>query len=319
MPVSLGPNFTVDEMVNLVQIGAVLPTTATLFSTNNIISLLDNEMRAEIIPLVKTLNEEFWVVNYDQNIVLNQTAYQLPYRAAASALRDIVLVDQNNNEIKLVRYEPEDIKFPMIPYGSPYFPLGYYLKDNAIVFFPGQVAQYTSYTLRMKYERRPNNLTSNQNCGQITAIDVGDSEVTVNFVPSSWTANTTTVDLINNIPPFNSWEDDVSITDINGLVLTLSSIPDDLAVGNWVAQSMTTPIPQIPYEGFPVLTQCGVLKCVSALNDSSAIQRAEKELESKKVNFRSMMTPRVEGTPKILSGSEGVFNWGRNVWGNWGQ
>lgn len=317
MPVSLGPNFTVDEMVSMVQIGAVLPTTATLFTTNNIISLLDNEMRAQIIPLVKTLNEEFWVVNYDQQVQANVNSYAIPYRASAAALRDIVLVDPNNNELKLVRYEPEDTKFPNIPYNDPYFPLGFYLKDNSIVLFPTTASQYTSYTLRMKYERRPNNLISNQSCGQITAIDTLTDTITVNFVPSAWTAGTTTLDLINNIPPFQSFEDDVLITAINGLDLTLDELPSDLAVGNWAAQSMTTPIAQIPYEAFPVLTQCGVLKTLTALGDTAAIGEAKKELDDKKTMYRSMATPRVEGTPKILSGRGGIMDFGRGIVG-WG-
>ena len=315
--VLLGPNFTVDNLVTSVQNRAVLPNTPTLYTSSTIIQLMDEEMRTDIIPLVKTLNEEFWVTNYDQSVVSGQNSYSIPYRATAQGLRDVVFVDNNNNELGLVRYEPEDIKFPMIPYGTPYFPLGYYLKDNSVVLFPPTASQYTTYSLRMKYERRPNNLISYGSAGQIVSINTGSNQVTLSFVPTTWTTSTT-LDVINNIPPFNSVGDDIQITAINGLTLTLSSIPTGTAVNYWVAQSMTSPVPQIPYETFPILSQMTVVAVLSGIGDNAALGEAQKKLDKMKADFQAVGTPRVEGTPKTLSNRGGVFDYGRNVWGNWG-
>ncbi len=315
MVLALGPDFTVDNLVSSVQLRCVLPSTPTLYTTTNIIQLLDEEMRTGIIPLVKTLKEEYWVTNYDYPIVAGVQTYAIPYRAALTALRDVVLVDNLDNELKLVRYEPEDIKFPLIPTGSPYFALGYYLKANNVVLFPPTAAQYTTYSVRMKYERRPNNLISMGNAGQVVTINTGTNQVTLSYVPTSWTANVTTVDIINNVPPFDSVGDDIQVTGKSGLTLTLSSLPDDLAVNFWVAPSMQTPIAQIPYEAFPILSQRGVVRVMSGLGDSAALTEATKALEKMEDGFRSVATPRVEGTPKTLSNRGGVFDLGRQTMG----
>ena len=153
---------------------------------------------------------------------------------------------------------------PLIPYNSPYFRLGYYLQDFNVILFPPQVSNYTAYQILMKWERRPSNLTLTTNCGQITAFDENASTITLSYVPTSWQADVTTVDVINNLPPFNSIADDVVITDITGLVLTVS-VPslysstfwDAVAQNYWLAPSMTSPIPQLPYEAFPYLTALG--------------------------------------------------------------
>lgn len=308
--IALGPNFTVDNLVTSVQLRCVLPSTPTLYTSTNIIQLLDEEMRTGIIPLVKTLKEEYWVTNYDYSIVSGTQSYAIPYRAALQALRDVVLVDTIGNELKLVRYEPEDIKFPLIPNSNPYFALGYYLKDNSVVLFPPTASQYTTYSLRMKYERRPNNLVSMGSAGQITAINTGASQVTLSFVPTSWTTSTT-IDIINNIPPFNSLGDDIRITAKSGLTLTLSSLPTTTALNFWVAQSMQTPVAQIPYEAFPILSQRGVVRVMSGIGDTSALTEAKKELKEMETAFQSVATPRVEGTPKTLSNRGGVFDLGR--------
>lgn len=101
--VLLGPNFTFDNLVTSVQLRAVLPSTPTLYTPSSIIQLMDEEMRTDIIPLVKTLNEEFWVTNYDQQVQANVQSYSIPNRATAQGLRDVVFVDSNGNELGLVR------------------------------------------------------------------------------------------------------------------------------------------------------------------------------------------------------------------------
>jgi len=323
MVVALGPNVTVDGLVSLIQTQGTIPSSPTLLAPATIINFLDNEMRGNVFPLVKSLKEEYWVVSLSNPIISTQSAYPIPYRATGAALRMVSMVDNNGNLLKLTRYEPEDTQFPLIPYGSPYFPLGFYLQDNSVVLYPPVATNYTSYTLQFKYERRPSNLVSSSACGQVTSFNQGASTVTLNFVPTAWTTSTT-VDVINNFPPFNSIADDVVITNIAGLTLTLS-IPSAYtstfwtAIANnfWVSQSMTTPIPQIPYEAFPYLAQLGLKRCMQALGDVQGIKDADETLKTIAMDLKSLLTPRVEGSPKVLAGRGGIFDYGRNSLGSW--
>jgi hypothetical protein len=325
MVVSLGADVTVDALVSLIKQQAVVPNTASLFSSANVTSLLNDAMRKRLIPLVKSVKEEYWVTTTATQISASVNAYPIPYRAVAHALRDVALMDNNQNLLQLVRYEPEDIKFPLIPYNSPYFRLGYYLQDYNVILFPPQVSNYTSYQILMKWERRPSDLTLSTNCGYITSYSQGASTITLSVVPTSWQANVTTVDVINNLPPFNSIADDVVITNINGLVLTVS-IPStysstfwtNVANNFWLSRSMTSPIPQIPYEAFPYLAALGKKQLLSGLGDSGMMKECDDDIAEAKTLILSEITPRVEGTPKILSGFGGIINYGQNRIGNLG-
>lgn len=324
MVVQLGVNVTVDAMVNLIKQQTVIPNTASLFSATNVTNLLNYEMTRKVVPLVKSVKEEYWVTTTSTQISASVNAYPIPYRAAGNALRDLALTDNNGNLLQLVRYEPEDVKFPLIPYNSPYFRLGYYLQDFNVILFPPQVSNYTAYQILMKWERRPSNLTLSTNCGQITAFDENASTITLSFVPTSWSTSTT-LDIINNLPPFNSVADDVVITNINGLVLTVtipsgfsSTFWSAVAQNFWAAPSMTTPIPQLPFEAFPFLTALGKKAVLQGLGDTNALKDVNDEIEDTKVLINSLLTPRVEGTPKLLSGFGGILNYGQNRIGNLG-
>lgn len=323
MVVKLGPNVTVDYLVSLIKQQAVIPQTSALFSQTNVANLLDNVMRENVIPLVKSVKEEYWVVTSATQVSASVNAYPIPYRAAGNALRDVALMDNNQNLLYLVRYEPEDIKFPLIPYNSPYFRLGYYLQDFNVILFPPQVANYVAYQVLMKWERRPSNLTLSTNCGQVVSFDENASTITLSYVPTSWDT-TTTIDVINYLPPFQSIADDVVITNIAGLTLTVT-VPSgytnfwsQLTANFWIAPSMSTPIPQIPYEAFPYLTALGRKEVLAGIADTQMMKDIDERIEKTKVLINSIITPRVEGTPKILSGFGGIINYGQNRVGNLG-
>ncbi len=325
MVVSLGAPVTVDYLVSLVKQQAVIPNTASLFSQTNVTNLMDNMMREMVVPLVKSLKEEYWVVTTATQVSATVNNYPIPYRAVGTALRDACLMDNNQNLLQLVRYEPEDIKFPLIPYNSPYFRLGYYLQNNSLILFPPQVSNYVAYQVLMKWERRPSNLTLTTNCGQIVSFDSVLSTLTLSYVPTTWAANVTTVDIINNLPPFDSIADDAVITNIAGNTITIT-VPsaysttfwEAVAANYWVSLSMTSPIPQLPYEAFPYLAALTRKEVLTGIADSNMMKDMDNRIEMSKVAINSILTPRVEGTPKILSGFGGIINYGQNRIGNMG-
>jgi hypothetical protein len=146
----------------------------------------------------------------------------------------------------------------------------------------------------------------------------------LSFVPSAW-STTTTLDFINNLPPFNSIADDVVVTNIAGLTLTVtipstysSTFWTNLAANFWAAPSMTSPIPQLPYEAFPYLAALTRKEVLAGLADSNMMKDMDDRIERSKIAINSILTPRVEGTPKQLSGFGGIVNYGQNRIGNLG-
>jgi hypothetical protein len=217
---------------------------------------------------------------------------------------DVVFVDPTGNEMQLNELSPVQIAGSTV-FGQtlPLYTFGYYLKDDQLILYPQQAVNATAYTLRMKFFRRPNNLVLTASCAQITAIN--GSIVTVNAVPSDWTTSTT-FDVIQNFPQFKSISDGQAITLISNLNITLSSVPTGLAVGMYLCPTGVSCIPQIPYEAFSFLVQCGIERLAESLGDSQGAQVAAKRAEKLALNIVRLIAPRVQkGTKKIINKNDG--------------
>lgn len=303
------PDYTVDNMVTDVRNDYITPTSQNLFLDTDVIRHLDKAMRTKIVPLINSVREEYWVTVFDQ-AVTGASSYTFPQRSSGAMLRDVVFVDSQGNEIELTRLSPVQIKstFPF-GYQLPLYTFGYYLQDDKVILYPQQAVNATAYTLRMKFLRRPNNLTSVTNCGKITAV--ASNVVMLDNIDSTWTT-ATTFDTIQNFPQFNSIQDGGSITSINTGTsqITLTTAPTGLAVGMYLCPTLTSCIPQIPYEAYDLLIAAGAARLARGLGDSQGLQLAEKNYEDGAKDFIKLIDPRVQGGRKIVNNRNNPFNFG---------
>lgn len=303
------PDYTVDGMVDDLKNEYITPTSQNLFEPEDIVKHLDKAMRSKIIPLINSVREEYWVNVYDQ-AVTGAASYTIPQRSSGAMLRDVLFVDPQGNPIELTRLSPTQIK-TTFPYGSqlPLYTFGYYLQDDQVFLYPRQAVNATSYTLRMTFLRRPNNLTLVSNCGQI--LTIASNVVTLDNLDSTW-ATTTTFDIIENFPQFNSISDGQTITNINTITneVTLSSVPTGLAVGMYVCPTLMSCIPQIPYETYDILLAAGAVRIARALGDSQGLELALKGYEEASKDFVRLVDPRVQGGRKIISNRNNAYGFG---------
>lgn len=307
------PAYLVDNLVESCFLKYVIPSAQVTFTNQQVTDLLDEELRSTIVPFINSVHGEYWVTNFDQPIVQGQNTYTVPQRTAAGVLRDLVLVDANNNEYNVALLSPAQAKFSanwITPtnYGAGF---SYYMQDDKAVLLPLSVSPPTAYTLRMKEIRRPNNLTLSSNCGQVTSIDrtnVNAPVVALSNVSSDWTTSTT-FDIIQNFPQFNSIIDGVGVTALSGLNVTFDDPLADLTVGMWVCPTLMSCIPQIPYEVFPYLVERGILRMVQSIVDNALIPIVEKRCKELKDALTSLLEPRVQGSPKVIINPNNRTNW----------
>lgn len=303
------PNYTVDNLVTSVRNKYINPQSQSLFEDTDVVSLLDEELRSNIIPVINSCDSDYWITNYDQQVT-GAASYTVPQRSAAGALYDVVFLDTQGNPIDMQKLSTVQIKatFPF-GYQLPLYTFGYYVEDDQVFLYPQQAQNATGYKLRMKFYRRPNNLTLSTNCAQIT--NIASSVVTVNYIDTAWTTSTT-FDVIQNFPQFISISDGLGITNIDSvnLKLTLSSVPTGLAVGMYLCPTLMTCIPQIPYETYPLLVQRGIIRMAESLGDSQGTQLAEKRYEEMKKDIINMMTPRVKKSARKIVNKNSPYSWG---------
>lgn len=279
------------------------PNALGAIQSGDVITFLDEEMRSTVAPLVLAAQEEFWVQNIDTPVLANVYNYTIPQRASFATWRDVVFVDSNGVEINMTELSPEYLKLTYPAGGNPpLYTFGFILQNDQVILWPPNGGTPTQYSLRMKIKRRPNSLTSNTNCGIVSAIN--SLVVSLSQADTTWTS-ATTFDIIPNSPQFTSRKDDQTVTAVSlptggPYTLTFSTIPTGLTVGDWVCPSMMSPIPQIPYDMFPLLAQRGAIKILEALGDTTNLQVAERRYQDMSVDFARTVSPRIDGTPKKI-------------------
>ena len=297
-----------DSLAAEVNLHCLNPVSSNTFQLADIVTLMGCNMSLHIVPLMKSVGQDYFVMNVDLPITAGKSAYTIPPRAIGNAIRDVVLLDASGNEIALNNLAREYIKiqfpFNFIP---SIWSFGQYMTANEVNLYNTFIQSYTAYTLRFITERRPGTLTLSTTCGQITGIS--GKTLNLSFVDSAWTT-ATTFDLINQLPPFQSLGDDLAITGLTAGTpgtLTLSSVPSGIAKGQWICPAMMSCIPQIPYEFYPLLIEHTVADVARALDMSQLLAATEASIEKFETNALKLARPRIAGSPKVIINKDG-FN-----------
>ncbi len=311
-------DYTVDRIIKSIKRRITLPDAQNLYSDDDLIEFMGDELSSTIVPLLHSVQQEYWVNVHDVQLVQDQTAYKIPIRGAINGLRLVTLLDTNNNEIDYPLLRPE-MTASSYNWLSPYSTstlYGFYMQDDHIVMFPNSVVTNPVNRIRFRFERQPNQLCSVEESGHITAI-VGNV-VTVDSIPTDWAVDNT-VDWINGQIAFQSKGDDLTITAINTgtLEITLDSVPTDAAIGDWIAISGTSPIPQIPYQLFPFLAQCVANLCMAGMADAEPYVDGKKKEAQMKEDLLKLLQPRDMGNVQTVVNRGGLFDNGQ-FWG-WGS
>lgn len=303
----IGLDYTVDGVVSNTKLKGLLPNARNLYLSPDMLALMNDEFISVIVPLIMKEKQEYLVAAYDEAIAAGQTSFFIDHRAVGLKLRDCVLVDSGGQELPLDRYEPEDLKNGLQVGGlRP----GFYVDNDKINLLPSD-GSFSQYTFRQRICRRPNKLVAKASAGQITAINTGTKVVTLDRMPSAFTTSLT-YDLIKGTPSFRCRAEAQAITTKSGFDLTFTEdLPEDLEVGDWVAETGYSPIPQVPCEIHPLLGQRTVMKIMEGMKDAKGLELATASYDRMAGEFAGLVTPRVDGSPQKLVSRRGIASYRR--------
>lgn len=296
-------DYTTTGLISNTKRRMLAPSAQSMFPDQAVVDFLNDELQVTLVPAIKAAAEEFFVVVADTTVVAGQTQYDVPARAFTGSLRDVSLVDGSGNETYLAQFTPETLK-DANSFSAARQPYGFYMQGNKLVLTPSPVGGAT--TIRLRYERRPNNLIQATQAMTITNVNTGLNQVTVSSVPTGVYSIGSVIDFIKHTPYFDSVGDDYAITNIAGNVFTFASLPTGLAAGNYMAISGYAPVPQIPYEGMLVL--CQLAASAMLLSQGAPDREAAKaKADEMMARFIASIAPRVKGTPKKIVNRGGIF------------
>jgi hypothetical protein len=279
---------TTSELIAALKIQGSFPTSDDLFSTSDFLVLLNNQLKTDLTPLMLKLNEEYFLQYKDFTITQGAT-YRIPNRAIGAKIRDLKLMDSSGNFSSIDRLFEED---------RPSNKSGYFMLRNSIEL----TNDFTSGTLRMSYFARPNQLVSTSACGVITSIDEGNFIVDLDAAPSTF-IDTTLCDFVQASNPYDLLGYDYEISNVSGVSITFSALPDGLAEGDYLCLANQSPVPLLPDELHPILMQSALCRALSSKKDK-VYEQEMIVLDQMKQDAINMLDPRVENNSiKFRSGA----------------
>lgn len=284
------PSFTTSEFLASVRRLAHVPSADTTFTDNDLLAFANEEMQIGVVPQILSVREGFYMAPpLDMAIVQGQDTYSFPSRTIGGRIANISLVNGNY----VYQYARTEVGQLLSTNISPESFYAFYLQGNSFVLIP--IPSFG--TLRIRYYRRPNQLVVPTDCAQITAIS--PTSLTVASIPTTWAA-TNLVDILQANPGFDSLGTDLAITSINSNIINFDSLPNGIAVGDWVALAETAPVIQMPLEFQPLLEQRVVIKVLEAQGYLPKAQFAQQKLSEMEKAVFTLINPRVDQNPKII-------------------
>jgi hypothetical protein len=318
----MGFDFTNTNLLDDVKRRTFMPANQITYSDEDILHYADEELQIGIVPLLMSVREDYFVAYIDTTIDANTAGYDIPERAIGTKLKDVTVIETtalNTPPGSIVEISIPRIQSDQGPTRMLNNYPGFYVRENQIILQNPNA--FDGKFLRQYYFKRPKLVPVTQG-SKITALGpqvftpvLAANQVVVDFVPPGF-GSSNTVDLIQAKPGFRTVLMDLPIT-CSGLVITftsLTTLPTNLQIGDWICLAGETTIPQIPVELHPILAQRVAVKVLEGLGDVTNLQAAQVKLKEAEHSVLMMISNRVEGEPQKIVNPYSclrVFPWRR--------
>ena len=155
------------DLIRSIKRRAFIPSSQETFTDEDLLEMATEEINLGLVPLIQRMHEEHLV--YYTEIVLepSKKRYAIPARAHGNKLRDVALVDENDNVFEMHRYSLNELSD--FSNTTAYINArGFYLENNDIILtnFQTNIGQ----KLRVYFYMRPNSLILESNGAVINSV-----------------------------------------------------------------------------------------------------------------------------------------------------
>ena len=276
-----------------------VPNYQPRFSQSDILALANEEQQSLVVPMIVALREEFFVSRETLSITAGDFGFRIPERAIGRTLREIQYRNQTGGTLvyDLPRISIEDsYGFTNLGSGTPN---GFMVEGDTIRLLPTPSSDGEVVLFML---RKPSSLVLTSRTAVVTAV--GTNTITLSKVPSNLTIGSK-IDITDNKPAYPLVYKDLTITNISGVVITVSGFTGTALSGvdanDVVSTALETSIVQLPDEAAIVLIHATAVRVLEALSIPDQMKIAEDKLQQKIRACREILSPRVEGSvPKII-------------------
>lgn len=300
-------NLIASKLIESVRNRAMIPDDTSVYDDQSILAILNEEIDVGLLDTLLTLQEEH-LVTYTDKVPENGRLI-IPSRSVASKLRDLhKLSGSNIREMSRVSLEElSDYDNGYDSYNSDLF----YLEGDEIVLIGD-----SSHLMRMYFNLRPNVISLESTCAQITSIDRSTGVIQFSSIPAAF-SSLAELDFVQEKSPNKILAFDIPVTSVTISTKTITvnpaSIPSRLSVGDWVCPTETSPYPNVPTEMHPLLAQRAAIFILEALGDNENLGSAKSKLSQMEKSIQKILDDRVEGAPRKIKSRHGFLSSSRGL------
>jgi len=286
--------YTVDNLVTSVKARASVPESDGTITSEDLIRFANEDLDENIIPLILSTREEYYLTYEDYNVENGQQEYDIPYRAIGMRIRAIKTV-VDGKEGRVLSHIPLELVDNNDGIQDYDIDRGFYLRNDKIVFITPLYSGGSGGSFRVYFYLRPNDLVLTSRVGTIESIDTSTNTLTVTSFPSVINDNSE-VDFIQSTPNHRTYSYDIQVSSVSAATrqITVASLPSSLQVGDYICLAGETPTPQMPVDIIPVLEQAVVCKVLESIGDTVGLKNATSRLEKLEKRLMSVLDSRVE-------------------------
>jgi hypothetical protein len=292
--------WTVDELLAAMKRKSNLPTgTNAKFTDTEILSMAHSVLITQVDPILTNLREEYGVTREDFALTAGDGTVVLPERAISGTIRQVLLVRPDGTSYPLERVAEADTWQFERPGQSGLTPVAYALEDDVLRLLPAPAD--ATYSVRIKYRRRPSRFVLSATCHQLTFLPVGL------VVTTSGPATTSgDKDLVRARPPFGVPVQGVNATAAGSGTVTFTFDAAataglaDARVGDWICVKDTTCVLPVPERFQELLLDLATAELLLEWGDRASAQDIRETVSTYVDSLAAAQSNRAEAQPQIV-------------------
>ena len=182
------------DLIRSIKRRAFIPNSQETFTDEDLLEMATEEVNIGLVPLIQRMHEEHLVYYIEIPLERDVKRYAIPARAHGNKIRDVALVDENDNVFEMHRYSLSEISD--FTNTTTYINnRGFYLENNDLILSNFDVN--VNNKLRIYFYMRPNYLVK-ENMGAIIQSIINTNEVN-NITPISGSISNITIGTVTVI------------------------------------------------------------------------------------------------------------------------
>lgn len=295
------------KLIRSVRNRALIPTDTSVFTDEDILDILNEEVTQGLLATIMSLNEEHMVDHIDIPIDSSEdlsAGIDIPERAVGNKLRDVAYI-REGNVYELSRISLEEISdfrndFDRYNYNLDLF----YIEGNKIKFVSNKVS---ADFVRVYFYMMPNDIVDESECGEVFYVDDnedGTTTLVLISIPDDF-SNLPIMDIVGAKVPNKIKKFDIKPISVNRTQKTItfntSDIDGIIEKGDFVCQQFTSPYLNMPTEMHSLLAQRAAIYILEALGDTEGLRNAMTRLQGMETSIQTILEDRVEGAPQKIN------------------